>query len=412
MSMEAGSSVNADKALEAMGRMFNEAGTGELTDYQRSRFERLAIGFLGSGGEPEMQQEWLEKADRQFGLTRGRVEVIRQMAERAKRGSLNDDDQVGLARSLIVLRLFPEKLKQTVGDLIRENPDGFQDMVTAVSLSLTDPKTGEGFSQSDNQVFTRAAERTLEYFTREVNEVAEEVGRPETRVGGGEEASLPRTDLAGQELGQEGEMPLIDLTGEGDESVNLKERDSGEVWFDIRDMLGRDWRYFDGTKLGRLILAFMDNGGEIKDEDDRELAELLENFRKTGGDLDKLDKCREKWLAKIRTKSTTGSGEEIEETLYMDKNRGTFLAFIAHFSDEHGDLRNFIANQRTVLVKSVNLAYGYRLEGRESELMIRRMKQSLTILAFFPLVLQDKKWIMVIKSAGEYIGRFDRISEG
>lgn len=179
---EAVSSANADKALEAMGRMFNEVGTGDLTDYQRSRFEQLAIGFLGSGGEPEMQQEWLEKADRQFGLTRGRVEVVRQMAEKSRSGSLNDDDQVGLARSLIVLRLFPGKLKQIVGDLIRENPDGWQDMVKAVSLSLTNPKAGEGFSSSDPRVFARAAERTEDYFEKEVNEVVGQPAEPEIRA--------------------------------------------------------------------------------------------------------------------------------------------------------------------------------------------------------------------------------------
>lgn len=175
---EAISSANADKALEAMGRMFNEARAGELNDYQRGRFEQLAIGFLGSGGEPETRQEWLERVDGQFSLTRKRVEMVKQIAEKATRGNLSQDDQAGLARSLIVLRLFPEKLRQVAGDLMRDNPGKWKDVVTGVSLSLTNPKAGEGFSQG-NQVFARAAERTLDFFTKEVNEMAGQSAEPE-----------------------------------------------------------------------------------------------------------------------------------------------------------------------------------------------------------------------------------------
>lgn len=183
MAEEAIFSADADKALEAMARMFNEAEAGELNDYQRGRFEQLAIGFLGSGGEPEMRQEWLEKADRQFGLTRKRVEMVKQIAEKATRGNLSQDDQAGLARSLIVLRLFPGKLKQTVGDLIRENPGRWQDVVTAVSLSLTNPDVAKGFSPlSLPETLTRAADRTLEYFTKEANEVVGQPARLEARV--------------------------------------------------------------------------------------------------------------------------------------------------------------------------------------------------------------------------------------
>jgi hypothetical protein len=210
MTEETGANVNADKALGAMAQMFNEAGSGELTDYQRGRFEQLAIGFLGSGGEPEVRQEWLEKADSRFGLTRGRVEVVRQM----------DNDPARLARSLIVLRLFPGKLKQMVGDLVRENPDRWQDIVTAVSLSLTNPKASEGFSQSDSQIFARAAERTLDFFTKEANEIVEarsKEGRPagermrrvekgarreDEAVRRGSEVRVPARDVAGELLGR------------------------------------------------------------------------------------------------------------------------------------------------------------------------------------------------------------------
>lgn len=181
---EAISSANADKALEAMGRMFDEVGIGDLTDYHRGRFEQLAIGFLGSGGEPEMLQEWLEKADSRFGLTRGRVEMVKQIAKKATREKLSQDDQVGLARSLIVLRLFPEKLRQVAGDLMRDSPGTWQDVATAVSLSLTNPKAGEGFSQGDNQVFARAAERTGEFFEVVVNEAGGQTVGSEAGGGG------------------------------------------------------------------------------------------------------------------------------------------------------------------------------------------------------------------------------------